>query len=424
MTGAGGSSEARDGTPAWAAALDADGRYHALDAVRGWALTLGVLFHAALSFLPGGQVWIVMDASRSTELSVMFYVLHIFRMTVFFVLAGFFARMLIEKRGVGGFVKNRLTRIGIPLVSAWPIVMTAFIAVIIWVAIRANGGVAPENSEPPPPLTAETFPWLHLWFLYALLIFYAAALLLRGVFSVIGRNGAFGARVVDPIVRVVAGPGAPVILAIPVAALLFFTPNWFGWFGIETPDRGVIPQLTSLAIFFIAFGLGWLIQRQPRVLRGWGERWAIYVGPAAGATIGCLMIAGVTPVFAPATRDLQTLGYAALYAFAIWAWTIAIIGFGVRFLSKESPARRYLADASYWIYIVHIPVVIVLQAALAPYPWPWFVKYPLLLAIAFAIMLASYQWFVRYSFIGAILNGKKQKPAKRPWREPQLAAAE
>jgi glucan biosynthesis protein C len=412
------------GTPAWAAALEADGRYHGLDAVRGWVLTLGVLFHAALSFLPGPQVWIVMDASRSVELSVMFYVLHIFRMTVFFVLAGFFARMLLEKRGVGGFIKNRLTRIGIPLASAWPIVLTAFIAVIVWVSIRANGGVPIENPEPPPPLTAETFPWLHLWFLYVLLIFYAVALLLRGLVALVDRGGAFRARVVDPIVRILAGPGAPVIMAIPVAALLFYTPNWFGWFGIETPDKGVIPQPTSLAIFFLAFGLGWLIHRQPKILRGWGERWAIYVGPAVGATIGCLMIAGLVPVFAPATRDPQTLGYAALYAFAIWAWTIAIIGFGVRFLSGESPARRYLADASYWIYIVHIPIVIALQAAFAPIEWPWFAKFPLLLAIAFAIMLASYQWFVRYSFIGAILNGKKEKPAKRQRGQPRLAVAE
>jgi hypothetical protein len=37
-------------------------------------------------------------------------------------------------------------------------------------------------------------------------------------------------------------------------------------------------------------------------------------------------------------------------------------------------------------------------------------------------MPASYQWFVRYSFVGAILNGKKQKPAKAA--RPQLAAAE
>jgi len=150
----------------------------------------------------------------------------------------------------------------------------------------------------------------------------------------------------------------------------------------------------------------------------------MYVGRAVGATIGCLMIAGFEPVLAPATRDLPTLGYAALYAFAVWAWTIAIIGFGVRFLSGESPARRYLADASYWIYIVHLPIVIALQAALAPIDMPWFAKYPLLLAIAFAIMLASYQWFVRYSFIGAILNGKKEKPVKATRGEVRLAAAE
>jgi peptidoglycan/LPS O-acetylase OafA/YrhL len=133
---------------------------------------------------------------------------------------------------------------------------------------------------------------------------------------------------------------------------------------------------------------------------------------------------GLVPAFAPATQDPRTLGYAALYAFAVWAWTIAIIGFGVRFLSGESPARRYLADASYWIYIVHIPIVIALQAAFAPIAWPWFAKFPLLLAIAFAIMLASYQWFVRYSFIGAILNGKREKPQRAPKQREMLAAAE
>jgi hypothetical protein len=65
-----------------------------------------------------------------------------------------------------------------------------------------------------------------------------------------------------------------------------------------------------------------------------------------------------------------------------------------------------------------------LQTAFAPYEWPWFAKYPLILAIAFAIMLASYQLLVRYSFIGAILNGKKQKPSKAQRAEPQLVAAE
>ena len=85
-------------------------RFHALDAVRGGALVLGVFFHAAMSFMPGPQIWVVMDEARSTEISVLFFVLHILRMTVFFVLAGFFARMLLTRRGVGGLALTSTIR--------------------------------------------------------------------------------------------------------------------------------------------------------------------------------------------------------------------------------------------------------------------------------------------------------------------------
>jgi len=399
-------------------------RYHALDAVRGGVLMLGVFFHATLSFLPGDQMWLVMDASRSAELSVLFFTLHIFRMTVFFVLAGFFGRLLLERLGAGAFVMNRAKRIAMPLAMFWPIVLTAFIAVLIWAAVQANGGVAPEGP-PPPPLTVETFPLLHLWFLYVLLAFYAVALVVRTFVHLIDRNGALRARIVDPVVRLLGGPAAPVLLAIPVAAALFFKPNWMMWFGIPTPDTGLIPNTTALVVYGLAFSFGWLINRQPQILQGWGERWAIYVGPAIGATATALVVGGgVAPVIDTPEQSLRTLGFAALYGFASWAWTIAIIGFAVRHLAGHSSARRYLADASYWIYIVHLPIVIALQTLLAPYPWPWFAKYPLILAVAFAIMLASYQLFVRYSFIGSILSGKKQKPAKAKREAPQLAAAE
>ena len=103
-------------------------RLHALDAVRGGALMLGVLFHACLPFLLGPQLWIV-DDDASTELTVAFYVLHVFRMTVFFLLAGFFARMLLARRGVGGFVRNRLMRIAAPLAMFWPAVQLTLDAV-------------------------------------------------------------------------------------------------------------------------------------------------------------------------------------------------------------------------------------------------------------------------------------------------------
>ncbi|MEQ1490470.1 MAG: acyltransferase family protein [Terricaulis sp.] len=399
-------------------------RYHALDAVRGGVLILGVFFHATLSFLPGQQMWIVMDASRSMELSVLFFALHTFRMTVFFLLAGFFGRLLLERLGVGAFVMNRAKRIAIPLAMFWPIVLTAFIAVLIWAAVQANGGVAPEGP-PPPPLTVETFPLLHLWFLYVLLIFYAVALALRGVVHLIDRKGTMRSGLVDPVVRFLTGLGAPLLMAIPVAVALYFKPNWMMWFGIPTPDTGLVPNTAALVAYGLAFSIGWLMNRQPQILQRWSERWAIYLLPAIGATAGALVLAGgPAPAIAMAEPGTTSAIVAALYGFAGWAWTIAIIGFAVRHLAGHSPVRRYLADASYWIYIVHLPILIALQTLIAPYPYPWFVKYPLILAVAFAIMLASYQLIVRYSWIGSILNGKKQKPAKAKRGAPQLAAAE
>jgi peptidoglycan/LPS O-acetylase OafA/YrhL len=345
-----------------------------------------------------------------------------FRMTVFFLLAGFFARLLLERRGVGSFLANRLKRIAIPMAVFWPISIASIIAVAIWAAVQANGGAMPEGP-PPPPMTAETFPLTHLWFLYVLLFFYAGALALRGLVHLIDRSGGLRQRLVDPLVRMLAGPAAPVLLAIPLAATLYFTPDWYAWFGIPTPDTGLIPNTTALIAYGLAFGFGWLLNRQPNVLEGWGARWGVAGVAAIGATAGCLAMFGLTPLLTPATRSLETLGYAALYAFAAWSWTVAIIGFAVRHLAKESPARRYLADASYWIYLVHLPIVLVLQTVLAPYAWPWFVKYPLVLVVAFVIMLASYQWLVRYSFIGAILNGKREKPSRRR-ASATLAAAE
>src|ERR1700761_552281 len=75
-------------------------RLHALDAARGAMLLLGIVFHASLSFLPSRvPLWIVMDNQRSLTLAVVFHVLHVFRMTAFFVLAGFFAHMSFHKKG-------------------------------------------------------------------------------------------------------------------------------------------------------------------------------------------------------------------------------------------------------------------------------------------------------------------------------------
>ena len=59
-------------------------RFHALDAARGFALLLGIVLHATMSFfLPIPA----QDSSPSTTLAFGFYVIHSFRMSLFFLLA-------------------------------------------------------------------------------------------------------------------------------------------------------------------------------------------------------------------------------------------------------------------------------------------------------------------------------------------------
>lgn len=394
-------------------------RLHALDAVRGFALLLGVIFHASMSFLPGPQAWIVMDEQRSEAMAVTFFTLHIFRMTVFFVIAGYFGRLLLERRGLGGFVADRAKRILTPLVVFWPLMLAAIIAILIWNTIETQGGL-PKNAPPPPALTPTAFPLTHLWFLWVLLLFYAAMLLLRGVGKLLDR-GRHATRVTDALVGFLArNPVGPVMLAAPIGLAFWLKPDLMPWVGIPTPDQSLIPGAIAATAYGIAFAFGWLLQRQEGLIQAFTRRWTLHLGLAVVATTAAYLMVRGTPIFARLENEGLRAAFCALYALAIWTWTFAVIGAALTFLSGHSPARRYLADASYWIYIVHIPLVMALQVALRDVPLAWPIKYLLILAATLAPALITYELLVRHTFVGWLLNGRRI-----PWRaKPRLKASE
>jgi peptidoglycan/LPS O-acetylase OafA/YrhL len=114
---------------------------------------------------------------------------------------------------------------------------------------------------------------------------------------------------------------------------------------------------------------------------------------------------------------------AIVYPLATWTSTFAVIGLALQFLSGFSPTRRYIADASYWIYLIHLPIVMALQVLLAPLDWPWPVKFAVLLGVGLAVMFASYQLLVRHSVIGAVLNGPRPRRARLPTERPSSTPA-
>ncbi|MET0248004.1 MAG: acyltransferase family protein [Sphingomonas sp.] len=390
-------------------------RLHALDALRAGALMLGVAFHASLSFLPGPQIWVVRDVP-SEAVATFGFVAHLFRMTLFFVIAGYFGRLLVERRGTAEFVRNRATRILAPLLAFWPLVTAGLVACFVWGAAAMNGGVLPTNAPPPPPITLASFPLTHLWFLYVLLIFYAAALAVRGLAGAVDRSRRAGGAIDAAMRALMASPIAPAVLAAPLAIALAAQPIWFGWGGIPTPDTGFVPNAAALAGYGTAFAFGWMMQRQAILLDPMKRWWPVHLAAAGALTLACLILLGATsPVVKMAGGTHQTV-YALCYALAVWSWTFGLIGAALRFLTRERPAVRYLADASYWIYIVHLPVVMAMQVLVFALPLPALVKWALVVAASSLILIASYHLLVRHGWIGAWLNGRRL-----PWRRPAAA---
>lgn len=388
-------------------------RLHALDLVRALALLLGVVFHAALSLLPGFDIWLVADDARSWPVAWLTFALHIFRMTAFFLLAGYFGHMLFVRRGAQGFVLDRLKRIAAPLALFWPLVMLLFgIAVVFGAYI---GGI-PATDEPPPPpqLTPESWPLTHLWFLYVLLIFYAAMLPARAAIVAIDRNEALRSVADRALAVLLRTPFAlPLLLAIPVAALLLCHEGWAEWWGIPTPDVGLIPNAAALGSYGLAFAAGWLVHRLKDGFVPLSGLWPLYLPAALALTAICLWMSD-GPAFGPQFEGRTKVQYAGLYAGAIWLWTFGLIGAAMHFIRRESPRVRYLAESSYWLYIIHLPLVVALQAVVAKWPLPAELKLVLVVVVGTALMLGTYHLFVRSTWIGALLNGKRYPRKGKP----------
>lgn len=390
--------------------MDRQERLHALDAVRGGALLAGVILHAAMSFLPGFAATglPIYDNSPSTTLGVAFFVIHMGRMTIFFVIAGFFGRLLLHRDGLRGFLANRAKRIALPLVLGWLVVFPVIVAAVIWGAIKLGIQAPSPPPEPPGDGPLLPFPLAHLWFLYVLLWLYGLAAVVHVALERWLDAGGRLRRGLDLLVRgLLMQVWSPWVLAAPLAAVLCIMPVWIAWFGIPTPDQSLIPNLPASLAFSTAFGLGWLIQRQTVLLKVWEAQWAWHLGAALGLTAVCLWLGGLQPLYAPLPPGGTTVSYAICYTAGLWHWTCAVLGIALRFFADGSPVRRYVADASYWIYLMHLPLVFLLQVAVMDLPWHWTVKFPLVLAVTLSLLFASYHWLVRSTWIGQLLNGRR-----------------
>jgi len=377
-------------------------RLHALDNLRAVAMLLGIVLHAALSFMTLPIPWITRDVSRSFGFDLMVGLIHGFRMQLFFFLAGFFGHLLWQRLGAKAFLRQRWQRIGVPFLIGMVTLTPTIIVIWGWAELRA---------DPSPPrrqygeLTFFSIPTGHLWFLEMLLILYASA----AVTAWAGAKAGLGSllpRLDTAFDWFLTRSWKPLLLVPPTILCL-----WSGPMLGEADHTGLrlLPAGRAIAYYGLFFLVGWWMHRrrhQLSALRSW--IWGYFALALLGyLALGASFMSPVKPAD-PSYWKVQLVGLtgAALYA---WAMTFAATGWFLRFAGQHRPWIRYLADASYWCYLMHLPLVLWLQALVAKWSTNGWIKFSIILAVNALVLLASYHWCVRYTWIGRILNGPREK---------------
>ncbi len=366
------------------AALDPPERLHWMDHLRALAMLAGVLFHAALAYSPLMHgFWPPADRQSSAWVDVVVWGLHLVRMPLFFLVAGFFAAWMLARRGGAALARQRLRRILLPFLVAWP---------IVWWSLSASTEWAALNVQHPSPMLAFIRPWLempdapspppgtaHLWFLYYLLLFGVLHWIARTL--ELGRIGQW----------LIARHPAWLLLGVPVAIL----PALASVSAPHPAPESLVPQFWAIAFYGAFFAWGTLVHARPdwldrcRALVPW-----LVIGSVAFYVAFLWRLAVELPV---QTTPTASWTVAALEAcLSVWLTALCLLA-GRRLLNRPNAVMRYLAQGSYWIYLVHLPVLFVLQYWLMDQDWAWPVKFLLALGGTLAACLLSYQALVRHT---------------------------
>ena len=395
-------------------------RIYYMDAVRALAMLLGVFFHAGLAYAAAVQgVWLVGDMNASSMgLDIFVWFSHLFRMTLFFLIAGFFAHLLIERRGVKGFLRNRLIRIVLPFVIFWPLTSAAMLAAIVWAVgyiqdlppiLQLVNEAIERGDDPPAPTTG------HLWFLYNLMYFCV-------ITAVLARSRwGWATRLADSFFTSTRHLLWTPLLLVPV---LYST-------SIPMPaPESFAPEFFSYGYYGLFFLMGWHFFYHQGYLDLVERRLAPLV---AVSTVGYAFYFLRLPLEPFSIEVLRTLseglpvvtGCGKLLDVCVEAYlsvylTLIMLVLGRRLLNSENRALRYISDASYWIYIVHLPLLFYIQVPLTSLDLNVWLKFAISSLGTVGIALIVYEVGIRYTPIGTMLNGKKTRGHRWLWQAHPL----
>lgn len=393
-------------------------RFHGFDALRGGAMLLGIVLHAAITYMHRpmeGLLWPLRDEPASYGFDLLFWWIHGWRIPLFFVMAGFFAAMLARRRGAGGFLKHRVLRILIPVTVATITILPIMYFIWGWgwqLEGRATWTEVWRVSFDDEQIDSGYQGPAHLWFLNYLVVYafvYWAVLRLRGL----GASESKREIAPGPVVRALFHSGLrPLVFAVPTCAVLLFDPGFYLAYHHILPHSAEqwgfeLLQLAFQGYFFVVGVYLFRLHREMTPLTKWTGTYLA----------GSLAAFGTAMVFArryfahvdsgAAFAWTDRLGLAVGVSLFCWLMIWGMTGLGLTWLAKPRGWVRWLSDSAYWVYLVHLPLVGVGMVLLRGWPVSPWSKFVLIVTAAGLATLVSYRYLVRFTWLGGALNGPR-----------------
>ena len=359
-------------------------RSHHLDAIRVSAILLLIPYHAARYLQKGDGDPRIVDAAV--------WFVHTWHMPLFFAISGFLAASALSRSTAARQLRARFRRLGLPLfVGMLTVVPLANLLVIGAAALWPRKGELPPKRELDLANVFGLTP-RHLWFIAYLLLISLVAI---GIWLAIQRAPRLGAAINRDYGRLMRSWWAvPALASISAAILITKT----GWVAGGAASNSLVPAPTLFAYYSFFFLFGWLLSGQSELVEGLKRGAWLRLGAGALIAVPAFLLfydngdftgnVG-TPGVLTEIDELRIYGLLTV-GIVCWLTLFGIWGVLARYVRKESRVLRYLSDASFWIYLVHIPFLVALQSSLSTTDLAIPVRWSLAVTGTLALAVGSY----------------------------------
>ncbi len=252
---------------------------------------------------------------------------------------------------------------------------------------------------------AGLFALSFLWFLWYLLLFITLFAAAAWVQSKAFPSLSFA--VFEPKGLWIIRTGlAPLILGLISTPALVLAPSPFGW-SLGTPAAASLPfpdfalHLDAESGFYLLYFLaGWWLysvkEGLPALARAWIPN--LLIGTIVftiGTELSQTYFSQTKIAHYGLIRWASYLTYCVGAAFTAFGF----LGLFERYLNRPTRVGRYLADTAFWVYVVHLSIVVPLLPVLRPLHLPWWLSGLVNASLSTAIALLLFKWVVRPTFL-------------------------